>query len=169
MSEKPFVLQHLNSNHDRSDFSCGEEALDRYLQQLAGQDMRRGASIVIVATPDNSRTVLGFYTLSTSSFNLSDLPEAMRNKFPRHKKIPAILLGRLAVDQRVRGKGLGKFLYADAVNRACGLDVGWLLFIVQAKNNGVVDFYRKYGFNGVEDDPLMLWITRKSAFDTIVP
>ncbi len=70
------VIQPLNPTHGRTGFQCGVEALDRYLKKQAKQDVKRRISRVFVATkPDNPKTVIGYYTLSTLSIELNQLPE----------------------------------------------------------------------------------------------
>ena len=72
------VVAPLNPTHDRTDFQCGVEALDRYLKKQAKQDIKRGISRVFVANkPDNPEAVIGYYTLSTLSIELNQLPEKL--------------------------------------------------------------------------------------------
>ena len=110
------VIEPLGKRHDRSAYSCGVAVLDRYLKQQAGQDVRRRVARVFVCTADGSNIVLGFYTLSALSLDLSSLPESLARKLPRHP-IPAALIGRLAVDRSSLERGLGRMLLADAVKR----------------------------------------------------
>ena|SRR5690606_10582152 len=90
----------LDGSHDRSRFHCGVPALDNYLHTQASQDVKRRISRVLVATtPANPHTIVGYYTLSTLSIELHQLPDSVARKLPRHP-IPAALLSRLAVDQQ---------------------------------------------------------------------
>ncbi|MDR1535109.1 MAG: GNAT family N-acetyltransferase [Planctomycetota bacterium] len=129
--------------------------------------MKRNVATVIVATGDDSPSVLGFYTLSAASVDLSPLPDATRKKLPRYGRIPAVLLGRLAVAKGMRRTGLGGLLIADAVKRACRGEIAWAVFVVRAKHDDAVAFYRHFGFVPFEGDPLMLWIARKAALSAI--
>jgi hypothetical protein len=65
---------------------------------------------------DDERGVVGFYSLSSFTLALDDLPEEIARKLPRYDAIPAALIGRLARDQQVRGAGIGDLLLADAVD-----------------------------------------------------
>ncbi len=65
-----------------------------------------------------ARRVLGFYTLSATSIQLTEVPAALAKKLPRYPRLPATLLGRLATDLSARGVGLGRFLLIDAITRA---------------------------------------------------
>lgn len=63
----PVAIQPLQSDHDRAVFSCGVEALDRYLHHQAGQDVRKHVAATFVAVESGSPQVLGFYTLSATN------------------------------------------------------------------------------------------------------
>ncbi|MGD9004711.1 MAG: GNAT family N-acetyltransferase, partial [Desulfobacterales bacterium] len=111
------VIAPLNPTHDRTGFECGVDALDRYLKRQAKQDSKRRIARVFVATkPDNPSSVIGYYTLSTLSIELNQLPEKLARKLPRHQ-VPTALIGRLAVSKAAQGQGIGKMLLADAIKR----------------------------------------------------
>ena len=97
----------LTKQHDRSGFSCGIEPLDRYLREQAGQDARKRVAAPFVLCERTSNAVLGYYTLSALSIDVGAWPEDVARKLPRYPVVPATLLGRLAVDRRLRGKGMG--------------------------------------------------------------
>jgi hypothetical protein len=103
--QPPWLIEPLDKHHDRADFSCGEASLDRYLRSQAGQDARRhvAAPFVAVAAAGSPR-VLGYYTLSAFGIELAELPDETARKLPGYPVVPAALLGRLAVDQRQRGR-----------------------------------------------------------------
>ena len=80
----------------------------------AGQDARKNmAAPFVLILPDG--TIGGYFTLSSTSIQLAELPAQTVRKFPRYPLVPATLLGRLAVDHRKKGKGYGRFLLADAL------------------------------------------------------
>lgn len=97
-------VETLGPGHDRSGFESGAEPLDRYFRLQAGQDARKKvAAPFVLILPDQS--LAGYYTLSSSTVQLPELPEAIVRRLPRYPLIPAMLLGRLAVDRRHQGKG----------------------------------------------------------------
>jgi uncharacterized protein (DUF1778 family) len=102
-----FRVELLNAAHNRAAFSCGVPALDRYLVQQAGQEMRRGVARVFVLCEQGFIDVLGYYTLSPTSIDYGDLPAEISKRLPRYPTLPALLLGRLAVEARRQGQGLG--------------------------------------------------------------
>ena len=121
-------VEPLSSKHDRAAFSCGNDALDRYLREHAGQDQRRRLSAVFVLSEIESDAVAGYYTLSACEVEPSSLPLARARRLPR-RPIPATLIGRLAIDLRYRGQRFGGLLLvnalarASAVSREVGCDV----------------------------------------------
>ena len=153
------VIEPLGKRHDRAAFSCGLPELDRYLARQAGQDVRRRIARVFVCTAEGTDTVLGFYTLSALAIDLSSLPEELSRKLPRHP-VPCALIGRLAVDQSVRGHGLGHMLLVDAIKRTMHASDIMAIYavIVDAKNNVAKQFYEGFGFASMQDDSMRLFL-----------
>lgn len=153
------IVEPLSKRHDRATFSCGLPQLDRYLKRQAGQDIQRRIARVFVCTDDNSDAVLGFYTLSALSIELTSLPDELSRKLPRHS-IPCALIGRLAVDRSTHGRGLGRMLLADAVKRtlAASETVAMHALIVDAANQEAKRFYEKFGFAPLTEAPMRLFL-----------
>jgi GNAT superfamily N-acetyltransferase len=110
------VFEPLGPERDRSAFSCGEPVLDDYLRRRAAQDVRRKVARAFVAVDRATGGIAGYYTLSAASFSRQQLPEAVAKRLP-HYPVPAAILGRLAVDRRYQGRGLGELMLADAIKR----------------------------------------------------
>ena len=144
------------AGQDRSLFSCGVAELDEYLKTRASQDVRRRSAGCFLTIENTSETIAGFYTLSACHVLLRDLDPAISKKLPRYPEIPAVRLGRLAVDRNYHGQKLGAGLLADAVRRSLGLDIGANLMIVDAKDETAAAFYRHHGFVALDDKPLQL-------------
>ena len=89
------------------------------------------------------------------------LPEDLARKMPRYPALPAIRLGRLAVHQAVHGKGLGTFLLMDAMYRSTQNEIGWVSFMVDAKDDRTRDFYLQIGFQSFENIPNHLYMMRQ--------
>ena len=153
------IIEPLGKRHDRVTFSCGLPELDRYLAHQAGQDVRRRVARVFVCTARDTAAVLGFYTLSALSVDLSALPDALSRKLPRHP-VPCALIGRLAVDRSAQGSGLGGMLLADALSRTvvAGESVAMYALIVDAANESAKRFYERFGFAPLTDHPMRLFL-----------
>ena len=158
------VIAPLNPTHDRTGFQCSVEALDRYLKKQAKQDIKRRISRVFVATkPDNTKAVIGCYTLSTLSIELNQLPEKLARKLPKHP-IPAALIGRLAVGKEAQGHGVGKLLLADAIKRTLAISdqIAIYAMVVAAINDNARRFCEQFGFTRLSDDSPRLFLPLKS-------
>lgn len=156
-------IEPLEPHHDRAAFSCGIEDLDRYLQRQAGQDLRKQVAAVFVLVENASPEILGFYTLSATSIRLSDIPESTVKKLPRYPLVPAILLGRLAVDRKHRGKGYGELLLVDALRRCSTTkDIGWAAMVVDAKDESAMKFYERYQFTRFSPTSGRMFLFRKT-------
>jgi ribosomal protein S18 acetylase RimI-like enzyme len=159
----PFRLEALSEAHDRAAFRCGVEALDRYFREHATQDVRRRMSNCFVAVERTTGDVAGFYTLATSGVSYTELPPSIAKRLPRYQLIPAIQLGRLAVDLRYRGHNVGSGLLADAAFRSARADPAAFTLLVDAKDENAAAFYRKHGFESLTGRPLTLFLPIATA------
>lgn len=164
MPDAGYVVEFLDERHERGSFSCGVEALDRYLKVQAGQDARRQVAVTFVLVERETSSVAGFYTLANTAINVEYLPEDIVRKLPRYPLIPATLLGRLAIDLRHRRKGLGEFLLMDALNNSlkASQQVGSFAVVVDAKDAAARDFYLRYHFIQFAGIPKRLFLPMKT-------
>ncbi len=143
---EPFRIEVLTPQHNRKDFFCGDEALDRYFSERVTQDMRRRVTVCYVALETKTGYVAGYYTLSAADIPLNDVPEAMAKRLPRYPAIPVARLGRLAVDKKFQGHRLGGGLLWDALIRTARSEIAVFALVVDAKNDQAEAFYRHHGF-----------------------
>jgi ribosomal protein S18 acetylase RimI-like enzyme len=161
----------LEKGDDRKQFTCGQPDLDNWFRNRAGQDDRRNVTRVFVAT-DDELGVVGFYSLSSFTLTIEDLPEEIGKKLPRYDAIPAALIGRLARDLRVRGRGVGELLLSDAVRRilAASRSLAVFAIVVDAKDAAASAFYEGFGFRPFPLRPHRLFLltaTAAAAFERI--
>jgi ribosomal protein S18 acetylase RimI-like enzyme len=150
MSGAPFRIALLEAEHDRSGFACGSMPLNRYLREQASQDIRRRVAACFVALADDER-IAGYYTLASSSIPLTDMPAATVKKLPRYPTVPAVRMGRLAVDLGFKGVGLGAALLADALERPHRSEIASYALVVDAKDEEAAAFYLHHGFIALSD------------------
>ncbi|KER03864.1 putative acyltransferase [Photorhabdus temperata subsp. temperata Meg1] len=156
MSSMMFNVMQLNEEHDRDSFYSGSEPLDGYFQRQVGQDVRRRVAACFVALHDHH--VAGYYTLAAASIQLTDLPVAMIKKLPRYPTVPAVRMGRLAVDRAFRNQGLGGALLADALERTIRSEIASYALFVDAKDDNAAQFYQYHGFIALPDSPFKLFL-----------
>ncbi|HRX29531.1 MAG TPA: GNAT family N-acetyltransferase [Saprospiraceae bacterium] len=152
------ISEPLNSTHKKSDFSCGKEMLDKYLHRQANQDIKRKLTACFVVKEKHTELIKGYYTLSNNSIPLEDIQDNIRNKMPKsYTSIPTTLLGRLAIDNKFKGQGLGKLILIDALKRSFELSkiIGSFAVIVDPIDEDAERFYDKYGFLKLPDSKKM--------------
>ncbi len=166
----PPVIEPLGRHHDRAAFSCGVETLDQYIRTQAGQDERRNLARVFIAVGAEPHVVAGYYTLSSLSIEVVDLPQELTSRLPHYPQLPAALIGRLAASLDYQGQRLGEFLLLDALKRIIdtGGTVASFAILVDAKNERAATFYEKYGFIRFPNHPMRLFLpvaTAKTLFE----
>lgn len=150
-------IELLSSQHERSNFSCGEVDLDDYLRRFAKQHAASRISRTYVAIKD--RTVFGYYSLSMSAILRDHLPEKHQKRFPNYP-VPMARLARLAVVQQQHGRGIGSLLLSDALYRCYRLsnEIGSVGVVVDAKDDRARRFYQHFDFEVFPESPLTLWL-----------
>ncbi len=159
----------LSPKHRKKEFLCGKNILDKYLHQQANQDIKRKLSVCFVLIDPKTEIIKGYYTLSNNSISKDFIPLKLRKKLPEsYSLIPMILLGRLAIDKKFQGSGIGKILLIDALKRCYEISksIGSFAVIVDPLDNDAESFYIKYGFTKLPDSGKMFlpMLTIKSLF-----
>ena len=157
MSHAPFRVVPLDSTHDRNAFDSGSAPLNRYLREQVTQDVRRRVTACFVAL-NADHQIAGYYTLASASVLLTDLPTATAKKLPRYPTVPAVRMGRLAIDHHFQGQGLGGALLADALQRAARAEIAAYALLVDAKDIHAAAFYQHHGLLALPDVPLTLFL-----------
>jgi GNAT superfamily N-acetyltransferase len=152
------MIEFLDKKHNKKEFNCGKELLNNYIQNQAGQDIKRKLSVCFVISENETNLIQGYYTLSNNSIPLSQFPIQIQKKLPKsYTSIPTTLLGRLAIDMKSQGKGIGKILLIDALKRSYELskEMGSFAVVVDPIDEEAERFYEKYGFIKLPDSGKM--------------
>lgn len=148
--EERYRFESLGEQHLRlrAAFSCGEDALDRYLRERARREMEQRIAAVRVLYDSAEDRLAGYYTLSAVTVARDDLPSSFTHRIARYRVYPATLIGRLAVDQDYQGQRLGGRLLLDALARALATSrqVASFAVVTDAKDDDAQSFYEYYGF-----------------------
>ena len=141
-------IEMLNSSLNKKSFNCGKEMLDNYLHTQASQDVKR--KLCVVFAMFDGTVIKGYYTLSNASVPAEFIPEAVKKKMPRsYEALPVTLLGRLAIDEKFKGQGLGGIILLDALKRSYEIaskSVGSIGVVVDPLDNEALAFYEKFDF-----------------------
>ncbi len=164
-SEKLSAPVRLTLDHDVQNFESGERSLDEWILQRALRNERDVASRTYVICANN--VVVGYYALSTGSIASVSAPGRIRRNMP--DPIPVMLLGRLAIDRRWQGRGLGQALLRDAILRTIQVSdiAGVRAIAVNAISENARRFYEKYDFKSSPLDPLLMVLLLKDAIGSL--
>lgn len=163
MTTETWRIVPLDPAWDRRAFRSGSPPLDRYFQQQVTQDIRRRVTACFVAIAEPGHRLAGYYTLASTSIVLGDLPADLVKRLPRYPSVPAVRMGRLAVEQAFQGRGLGGVLLADALGRALRADIAAYALVVDAKDTTAAAFYQHHGFLAFVSQPLTLFLPLATA------
>lgn len=154
-----WLIERLSRTHDRAAFHCGKEPLDNFLHFLVSQYDSRRLGRTYVAVRRGETRIYGYYTLASSAISYPNLPARAAKKLPKHP-VPVALLARLAVDQTVQGRGVGKVLLLDALKRCLDLStqLGIHAIEVDAIDAEAKAFYEKFGCVALHDNELHLYL-----------
>jgi GNAT superfamily N-acetyltransferase len=155
----------LAPDHGLDDFDCGTASLNEYLKRRSLSDQSAGKSRTFVIT--RGLRVIGFFSLAASSIE----PEGATIRAAKgqgNQPIPAILLGRLAVDHDEQGHGLGEALLVEAMGKcmAAAQSIGARVVLVHALDERARSFYLKYGFEQSPCNELHLMMLMKDVRKT---
>lgn len=146
------------------EFDCGDPALTSWLRDKAVHNQREGGSRTWVVA--EAALVVAYYASSTAVVLRAEATARARRNQP--DPLPAILLGRLAVDQKHQGHRLGEALLKHFVLKSLEVAelTGVRVLLVHAKNESARDFYLRYGFEPSPIDEFALMLLVK---DTRLP
>ena len=157
-----YKIELLTDNHSVDSFDCGEESKNKFLKKFALQNSKGGLGRTYVAVKALDTEVYGYYTISSSAVNFESLPAS--GHLPRYP-IPAILIGKLAIDKTAQGQGLGTALLFNALKRAANTaeEIGVFLVEIKALNEKAKQFYLNVGFMEMLDDPMKMYMNLKKV------
>jgi ribosomal protein S18 acetylase RimI-like enzyme len=149
----------LSDGHELEAFNSGATSLDHWLKRRARGNQASGASRVYVVCRNN--TVVGYYALAAGAVERDEAPSKVKRNMP--SPVPAIVLGRLAVDRREQGNKIGAALLRDALSRAMNAshEIGAVAVLVHALNDRAKAFYLGHGFVVSPVEPLVLMLRIK--------
>jgi GNAT superfamily N-acetyltransferase len=149
-------IRSLNPKNDRSSFDCGVTSLNEWLKKTAKQNQEKNLSRTFVAIlPSDPHRIVGYYALAATSVETAGMSG---KKLPRN--VSAVLLARLAVDKNNKGQGLGEYLLMHALDAVVSTaeTVGVQCVVVEAIDDEAANFYKKYGFAPLTNEPLTLFL-----------
>jgi len=152
------TLATVNKPLTKAKFDCGYPELNQYLSRYALKNDRLSIGKTFVALTD-MQEVAGYLTVRSAQIAANSLPEDITVALPRYP-VPAFRIGKLAVDLRFQGSGVGRWTLTQALRKALEVSqtVGVFAVLVDAIDEKAKGFYLKYGFIPFEAHPLTLFL-----------
>jgi GNAT superfamily N-acetyltransferase len=149
-----YSVEPLGDDHDLESFRCGRPDLDDWLARHARHATRQGTRTYVLV--DGSRNVVGYFAIAPHLIEREELPRRIGRGAP--SRIPALLLAKLALDERLHGEGLGGELLVRALGRivTAARAAGGKVLVVDAIDEQAASFYRAHDFQATGADPRRL-------------
>ena len=154
--EAEIVRYDSHLQYDYSEFDCGVESINNYFRENLSRDFKQSLSVPYLLVID--REIIGFFTLSSHAIEKKELKGAFKSN-SSYRQVSVIIIGKLAVDVKYQGQGLGKVLSGKAIGISwrSSRDVGTRAVVLHARE-GTEPFYKEAGFiQGKEDLSLFIY------------
>jgi predicted GNAT family N-acyltransferase len=139
----------------RDSFDCEKPSLNNFLKQYARQADERNTARTFVALDEENKKIAGYVSLANTSLEKQAATGLIKTTV---NPIPALLIGRLAVDVNYRGRRLGEKLLVFAFEKALAINEmsGIQAIVVDTIDADAEAFYDKYGFQKIKDTNKMI-------------
>ncbi|HUK85374.1 MAG TPA: hypothetical protein VLU95_05900 [Candidatus Acidoferrum sp.] len=134
----------LDQNDNVSSFSCGVKDIDEFIQKEALDFQKELLGVTYLFR--HGQELVGFATLSMADLKREKI-EAKHRPQSKIENYPALLIGQLAVCEKLQDQDVGTFICDFCFDRALKFSkiVGCRFMFVNAIESAL-GFYIKYGF-----------------------
>jgi GNAT superfamily N-acetyltransferase len=146
------VSYRVEHGHDLDAFACGRSDLDEWLTRHARGATRQGTRTYLLIE-EATGALAGYFALAPHLVEREQTPRGVGRGAPRC--IPAILLAKLALHERLQGQGLGAELLVHALTTilAAARAAGGRIVVVDAIDDDAASFYRAHDFQPSPTNP----------------
>ncbi|HEY7771900.1 MAG TPA: GNAT family N-acetyltransferase [Marinagarivorans sp.] len=147
--------------------------MNTFLSRFAEKHGKLGLSRTYVLpeiTETGKAPIAAYFKLTTSNITREQIPA--KQSLP-HYPVPVVLMARLAVDIRHKGKGLGAKTLVYALREAMALSqaglpsFGLILDALDEVDEEALGFYQHFGLvEPFTDDPMRLFVSMKTLQQT---
>lgn len=149
-------------SHPSRKFKSGNDDVDGWLKKLALQSQKKHLTTSKVLL-DDERNIAGYYSLSFSQIDFSDLPADLAKKLPR-QQLPVSVLAWLGVDQSFQGRGIGQHLLATSLVDCyeASQTFAFIAVILDCVDEQAKRFYQRFDFAELPGYPMRLYLPFKT-------
>ncbi len=155
------------ARHVRSEFDCGVERLNNFLNLSAKKQQKDDMTRVYVAVEQGDTSILGYHAINVGVVNVSEMAKPPKGT-PSHGEIPVLFLGQVAVDLKAQGLGIGSLLMHHVFEKASVIaeEAGCHAVLLDVMSDGDEDafakrrtWYQEFGFQRFASNPARMFMT----------
>jgi GNAT superfamily N-acetyltransferase len=116
--------------------------------------------LVSAQASEHPTRIIGYFTVNSFTLTRKQARRRDRDKhLGSYDPVPAVLIGRLALDSAFQGQGLGNALVVSALNTVLSIreSLGVAVVVVHALDDDAAEFYEHQGFTRFRDEPNHLY------------
>lgn len=157
-----YYVEPLADGRELDAFTCGHRTLDAWLKLHARQAAGQGTRTYLLIEGATG-AVVGYFALAPHLVERGEAPQRVGRGSPQ--RIPAILLAKLALHERLHGQGLGAELLIHALSTIviAARSAGGRLVVVDAIDDSAASFYRAHDFRPSPTNPHRLILKLSTA------
>lgn len=110
-------IEKLSSHHNLLYFDSGQGDLNEFLKENSLEQMKAMVNVTHLCLLDHK--IIAFFTISADRIETEKIPAEYEQKLIEkgieYKSLPALKLGRLAVDYRFQNQGYGTYLLKELI------------------------------------------------------
>ena len=156
-----YYYETLTNEHDLSDFDCGDDELNNFLREDALKLQKSKLSLTKLVICDGK--IIGYISLLTDGIMIKKIKNEkikleIKRQLDIHEKnrlLPAVKIGRLAIEKEFSGKGLGSLILRDILfnlKKISETKIGFRFVIVEGYAKAVNFYIVKNGFEYLKKD-----------------
>ncbi len=158
----------LAAGHELDEFDCGKASLNDWLVRHARQSQSSGSAKTYVVADE--QRVVGYFSLTVGQIDTLEAPDRVRKGMGGYP-VPVVILARLAVDQRMHGRGIGVGLLQEAIRRTVIISeqAGVRAMLTHPIDDEAARFYQRFGFEASPVREQQLLLLLKDARKLLLP
>lgn len=158
----------IQNKHKLEKFNCKISKIDNFLKESALLDNDALLSKTYVVTNKDNEDVIAFCTLMLHSLKNGEKEFIIDKEKYSERRVPALLIGQLGVDEEYKGKKIGTSLIKEVISDALKMQdyIHFPVIIVDANREALIPYYEDKGFTRFTDNGLRLFLSMKEINKT---
>ena len=159
--KEKYHFENLTEDHDLSEFDCGDDDLNDFLKNDALKQQKSRLNVTKLILYEGK--IIGYVSLLTDTLVLKNIQDEkiqlnIKNQLKiksKNKNISAVKIGRLTLDEKYSGKGLGSHILRNILTNLKIIsekEIGFRFIIVEGYAKAFNFYVVKNGFEYLKKD-----------------